>query len=185
MPDDAVLADTSTIAEALGVTQRLVRSWAERRPRGNGFPEPVTWVFTNVRRPLYDLDQVTHWRRTHERPPHRPTIKPLADRLWAKVDRSAGPEACWPWMPAPNENGYGKIRVGGQTRRAHRVAWELANERPPAGDVDHICHNQDTRCPGGSTCPHRRCCNPAHLEDTDHRTNVLRGRVPGPRAAVR
>mgnify|MGYP007071623989 FL=1 len=63
----------------------------------------------------------------------------------------------------------------GKRMYAHRAAWEVVNGPVPAGlVVDHRCHNADTACPGGPSCPHRRCCNPAHLEPVTHRTNLRR-----------
>jgi hypothetical protein len=88
---------------------------------------------------------------------------PVADRLWAKVDRSdAG--GCWQWTGGLTANGYG-IPLGDGERQIfpHRLAWELANGPIPAGLVmDHLCRNQI-------------CCNPAHLEPVTIAENVLRG----------
>lgn len=75
-----------------------------------------------------------------------------------KVDRSAGPDACWPWTGSQSSlgyrerKGYGSFRMNGIAFRAHRVAWELANGQPvPAGLF--VCHH----------CDNPPCCNPAHL----------------------
>jgi hypothetical protein len=85
------------------------------------------------------------------------------ERFWSKVDRSGGPDACWPWRRAINESGYGVFWPLGL---AHRFAWEQEHGPIPEGaHVDHVCHN-GTDCPGGPTCPHRRCCNVRHLEPT-------------------
>jgi hypothetical protein len=51
--------------------------------------------------------------------------------------------------------------------------------------IDHQCHNQDKSCAGGDTCPHRCCCNPAHLELATGRENVLRGKAPTARNAAK
>jgi hypothetical protein len=95
--------------------------------------------------------------------------------FWSRVDRSGGPTACWPWtFSIDKQSGYGQlnwIALGG-VRKTHAVAWELANGRevpidPDSGiklDVDHNCHNKALDCSGGRECPHRRCCNPLHLE---------------------
>lgn len=98
-----------------------------------------------------------HWRRWYKHgdvdagTPIAPTNAPVADRLWARVDRSGGADACWPFM-GYRIGGYGQISPGKGIRRlAHRVAWELANGPIPSGLS--VCH----------TCDNPPCCNPAHL----------------------
>lgn len=105
----------------------------------------------------------------------------VLERFWSKVDRSGGPEACWPWTAyvAPDA-GYGQFWDGSRLVKAHRFA---AGAVMHPGDVDHTCHNASA-CAGGVDCPHRRCCNPAHLEPTTHAENVRRGRS-GAREAAR
>lgn len=104
-------------------------------------------------------------------------IRPPAERFHEKVDRSSGPDACWPWTGYVNKGGYGLFHLGTSKRTvyAHRFAFELANGRPAEFDVDHECHNRDESCRQGGPCPHRRCCNPAHLVDREHGANVRRG----------
>lgn len=89
----------------------------------------------------------------------------MSDRFWAKVDQSGGDDACWPWVgaihrPSPKahgKGGYGKFGAGAsredrRTVYAHRLAWELANDREiPAGML--ACHR----------CDNPPCCNPAHI----------------------
>lgn len=66
---------------------------------------------------------------------------PLAERFWAKVDTSAGPEACWPWTGSKSRE-YGYIKVLGKNTPAHRVAYKLQNGEIPEGlDVLHTCDN--------------------------------------------
>lgn len=116
--------------------------------------------------------------------PSRPTI-PLAVRALVKVERR-GPDECWPWRASVAPNGYGHIealKVDGQRRAlaAHRVVYEaLVGVIPRGLDLDHLCHTRDATCPGGSECPHRRCCNPAHLEPVTRSENLRRAhpRVP-------
>jgi hypothetical protein len=95
-----------------------------------------------------------------------------SEQLDFYVDKSGGPDACWPYTGALNNQGYGAIQhyVGvrrSREVRAHRLAFALAqghtgDEADRAlGDlaVLHLC---DARYPRGDTS-YRRCCNPAHL----------------------
>lgn len=87
---------------------------------------------------------------------------PPEDRLWSSVERGLE-EACWPWTGRTQNNGYGLVSVDGKHFRAHRYAYELSNGPIPTGyTIDHTCHDPK-QCDGGVDCPHRRCCNPAHL----------------------
>lgn len=91
------------------------------------------------------------------------STRPLADRLWAKVDKT-GP--CWVWTASLNSKGYGQINVDGRPKLAHRVAFELERGAIPEGmQLDHLCRN-------------RKCVNPAHLEPVTNKTNTLRGVGP-------
>lgn len=80
--------------------------------------------------------------------------RPLAERLWARVDSTAGPDACWPWKGAVLWNGYGCINSGPPEKRSlgtHRVAYSCHYGPIPAGSkILHSCDNPP-------------CCNPAHL----------------------
>lgn len=82
---------------------------------------------------------------------HVPTDADV-DRFWSFVDRSGGPDACWEWQGSQHPDGYGKIGWPGRKSPSisSRVAFEIANGRPPVGMVRHICDNPP-------------CCNPAHL----------------------
>lgn len=79
----------------------------------------------------------------------------LAARFWSHVDQSGGPDACWPWLGARNEDGYGLVskRTYGD-QRAHRVALACKLGRPVLLGLYalHACDNPP-------------CCNPAHLHE--------------------
>ena len=89
--------------------------------------------------------------------------------FWDRVDVRE-PDECWPWTGALSR-GYGHTQWMGRVQQAHRIAWGLTHAtNPPL--LDHICHN-GTGCSGGESCPHRRCCNPAHLIPKTQRENLL------------
>lgn len=82
-----------------------------------------------------------------------------AEQFMARVDQSAGPAGCWPWLGAIAPSGYGRVH----SRWAHRLSYEFLVGPIPAGlDIDHLCRN-------------RLCVNPAHLEPVTRLVNVRRG----------
>lgn len=94
------------------------------------------------------------------------STKPLADRFWEKVDKSAGPDGCWPWLGARDTFGYGRIRTSdGGIDGSNRIAWELINGPIPHDGSHHgICVLHKCDNPG--------CCNPKHLFLGNMGTNV-------------
>lgn len=107
------------------------------------------------------------------------TIPDLSDadieRFWACVDK----RDCWTWTGPIGGKGYGRFVIDGATFAAHRVAWVLATGAQPQSEVlDHTCHNAAVAiggCVGGGICAHRRCVNPAHLDDVTQAVNSQRG----------
>lgn len=96
----------------------------------------------------------------------------IADVLAAGVDRSAGPEACWPWTGGKDADGYGHLSYDYKTHQAHKVALEVKLGRSLArGEVSRH------KCIGS-----RACCNPDHLQPgtvaDNNRDTLEQGRVP-------
>ncbi len=88
--------------------------------------------------------------------------------FWSLVDASGGPDSCWLWQGTVSVHGYGMWHHS----PAHRYSYRGAHGDVPDGTViDHTCHVPSS-CPGGSTCLHRRCVNPAHLKAVLHAQNV-------------
>jgi hypothetical protein len=87
------------------------------------------------------------------------------ERYLSFVDRR-DPDECWPWTGHLSEKNYGQYADGRQgSMPAHRYGFgELVRPLEPGEIVDHVCHNRDPDCPGGNTCEHRACQNPAHWE---------------------
>lgn len=99
-----------------------------------------------------------------------PAASPVMGRMWAKVDRSAGPDGCWPFTGCL-VRGYGVLSEGRKRRRsAHRLALESKLGRPIRPGY-MACH----------TCDNPPCCNPAHLYEGTAQDNsddaVVRGRT--------
>lgn len=86
---------------------------------------------------------------------------PVAVRFWEKVDRSGGPDACWPWTKYCDPDGYGRVGTDpGRVELAHRVAWRLTYPGEPMPSVvRHSCDNPP-------------CQNPAHLLDGSQTDNM-------------
>jgi len=68
-----------------------------------------------------------------------PKLKPLADRFWAKVEKT---QKCWLWKGLKNgKAGYGMIydNATGKKELAHRVSWFLATGAYPTQPLLHKC----------------------------------------------
>lgn len=88
------------------------------------------------------------------------------ETFWSRVDKSAGPDSCWPWMGSRTNGAHGSMGVMG----AHRFAFIVTyGDVLPGFVIMHLCHNPP-------------CCNPSHLQVGSYSDNVramlARGRRP-------
>jgi hypothetical protein len=79
--------------------------------------------------------------------------------FWAKVDRSGGSIACWPWLGTRDPKGYGQFYVGvrGKPKRVHRITFWIKHGHWPTRALH--------------TCDFRACCNPRHVYEGTTRQN--------------
>lgn len=77
----------------------------------------------------------------------------ILERFLDKVEiLGHSPGGCWVWLAHRDKDGYGTFSVShGETKQAHRVAYELFVGKVPADLV--VCHR----------CNHTYCVNPDHL----------------------
>lgn len=91
---------------------------------------------------------------------NKPSLRPIEERLWEKIDRQGNGE-CWLWTASTNLDGYGHIGFNGKLQRATRIIWELY--RGPIPDGLEICH----------TCDNPACMNYiSHLFLGTHKQNM-------------
>lgn len=79
------------------------------------------------------------------------------DKFHTRINKSGD---CWEWTAGVTPDGYGKMRIEGVDRLAHRIAWEeFVGPIPDELWVLHRCDNPP-------------CCNPDHLWLGTHLDNM-------------
>ena len=90
-------------------------------------------------------------------------ITEAVTRFWSRVDKSAGPNACWLWIAAIDEGGYGRFQDNDLSNDlyTHRTSFYLANGYFPIRPMNvlHRCNNP-------------RCVNPKHLYEGTYEQNM-------------
>jgi|GEM_PF-3026101 len=82
-------------------------------------------------------------------------------KFWSKVDKSAGPDACWPWVGSKNNKGYGLFYFQGKNLKAHRVSLTLDSGRYDLFMLNRVVADQASlAC---HSCNNPICVNPDHL----------------------
>lgn len=106
----------------------------------------------------------------------RLTLKTLREKL---IENSkTNKNGCWEWVKYKNQDGYGRIRVNGKKKLAHRASFEEFVCNIPEGMI--VCHR----------CDNPSCIKPEHLFLGTHKDNchdaITKGRVdPEKRAKER
>src|SRR3990167_2802721 len=113
-------------------------------------------ISTTCHAPLADHSLIRPWESVTQR------RIDLAERL--SNHSITVPNGCVIWTGVYAKGGYGQMKVDGQMRRAHRVAYQVHVGPIPDGLVlDHLCRE-------------RGCINWRHVEPVTISENVLRDR---------
>lgn len=83
--------------------------------------------------------------------------EPLHKKFWRYVEKT---DSCWLWKGRLDKDGYGTIKDGRSTKRAHRVSFEMHFKSLSKNKmVLHKCNNPS-------------CVNPDHLYQGDQYDNM-------------
>lgn len=70
---------------------------------------------------------------------------------------------CWLWDYSISDHGYGRYKLFGKMRYAHRISYEIYFGKIGKNlEIDHLCRN-------------RNCINPRHMELVSTKENTQRG----------
>lgn len=94
-----------------------------------------------------------------------PAYRPESERFWEKVEKNE--DGCWNWTAGcfGRNQEYGCFYLTGGRKAIPAHVWAYTNVIGPVPGglvLDHLCENT-------------KCVNPAHLNPTTNRENVLRG----------
>lgn len=79
------------------------------------------------------------------------------EEFWCRVEMLDDKE-CWEWKGYIGTGGYGRVKLNGKLKMAHRVAYELV-----FGPLENLCCHE---------CDNRSCCSPYHIYDGTQKDNM-------------
>jgi hypothetical protein len=100
------------------------------------------------------------------------------DHFWTQVNKNGpipehkpelGP--CWLWTGRTDPAGYGRYSYQGIVLQAHVFSWNLHKGLP----MNQQTRQDVAKIQRDHLCRVRNCIHPEHLEQTDRKTNILRG----------
>jgi len=94
-------------------------------------------------------------------------------RTFNKISNKRSIKSCWNFTGCYDRPGYGygRVKINGKHKKAHRIVYELFKGKiPPNKVIMHLCDN-------------RKCCNPHHLSIGTQKENIAdcikKGRFKG------
>jgi hypothetical protein len=108
---------------------------------------------------------------------YRATPQRLVEQILDRREITA--DGCWLWPGRTTHDGYGYVSYKVRGKRfhvyVHRLIYtRLVTDPGDTTELDHLCHDPEVCTVPRDECPHRRCCNPDHLEPVTGAENVRR-----------